>query len=69
MGLALSLVSSAQHGFHVFLMLLWVSFFLLSRTLLHGHILYNSSLSLLMGIWGCFPFQAILNKAALDIPV
>lgn len=68
-GLSLSLVSSAQHGFHIFLMLLWVSVFLLSRILLHGYILYNSSISLLMGIGGCFPFQAILNKAALDIPV
>lgn len=68
-GLSLSLVSPAQHGFHIFLMLLWVSFFLLSRILLHGYILYNSSISLLMGIWGCLPFQAILSQAALDIPV
>lgn len=33
---------------------------------MRGYILYNSSISLLMGIWGCFPFQAILNKAAMD---
>lgn len=68
-GLSLSLVSSAQHGFHVFLVLLWVSFILSSRILWHGYILYNSPISLLTGIWGCFPFQAILHKAAMDIPV